>query len=139
MAALTLGYVGVLGYFGVMTMIGGGVVAAALGVACIAMAALGAWAVAAEVVFGFRATQLTNRLAREEGLPTDRLPVTESGRRDREAARAALDLLKATPEIGDGEWQAHLRFALLADASGDRRAARRATIAALRAARRSDR
>lgn len=136
---LTLGYVGVFGYFGIAAMGGGTVIGVLLGIGCVILAAFGVWSVVAEIVFGTRATRLTDRLASEEGLPTDKLRRSASGRPDREAARGVIGQYRQDAESPDAGWREMLRLAIVADASGDRRAARRASIAAIRAARSVDR
>lgn len=136
---LAIGYVGVLGYFGIAAMLGGTPFAVAIGLGCLFLAVLGGWAVVREILFGLSATRLTDRLAAEEGLPTDLLPVGVSGRPDKEIAIASMGAYREAAARHDAGWRELLRYAVMADAAGDRRAARRATIAALRTARRSDR
>lgn len=136
---LAIGYVAVLGYFGIAAMLGGTLIAVAIGLGCLFLAVLGGWAIITELLFGLRATRLTDRLAAEEGLPTDLLPLGVSGRPDKEIAIASMGAYREAAARPGAGWRELLRYAVMADAAGDRRAARRATIAALRTARRSDR
>lgn len=138
-SVLTIGYVAVLGYFGVLGLSGGTAVSVAFGAGCLFFAITGAWAVVAEVLFGFRSTRLLDRLTEVEGLPTDGLPVTVSGRTDEAAAKAIVADFRAAAIDPAAGWKEKLRYAVIADAAGDRRAARRATVAAIRANRQSER
>ncbi len=132
MALLTLGCVGVVGWFGVLALQAGTLAGVALGVCCLVLAAVGVWAVGAETWFGVRSARLLLVFDDTHARPTDGLSRSISGRVDPAAARAALDDLGAMPGP-DAAWGDLLSWALLADAAGERSQARRATVRALKA------
>lgn len=103
-----------------------------MGVALIVLPILGAWALAAELRFGFRAEGLAKKLEAEGGMPTTVIPVSPSGRPDREAADAEFPQYQAEVEASPESWRAWFRLALAYDASGDRKRARWATRQAIK-------
>lgn len=107
-------------------------VAIGLGVALLVLPVLGAALIAAEIVFGVRAERLARRLEAEGALPEERLPLTPSGRVDREAAEEAFPRYRKAVEAAPEDWRAWFRLALAYDAAGDRRRARWATRQAIR-------
>jgi hypothetical protein len=96
----------------------------AMGVALLVLPIVGAWALAAELVFAFRAERLLGMLRAEGGLPVDDLPRLPSGRPDHEAADAQFPLYQAEAEVSPQSWRAWFRLSLAYDASGDRTRAR---------------
>jgi hypothetical protein len=96
----------------------------AMGVALLVLPIVGAWALAAELVFAFRAERLLGMLRAEGGLPVDDLPRLPSGRPDHEAADAQFPLYQAEAEASPQSWRAWFRLSLAYDASGDRKRAR---------------
>ncbi len=97
----------------------------ALGIALLVLPLLGAWALAAELLFGIRTQRLVRRLDASGELPVDELPKRTSGRPERAAADAEFPRFKAEVEADPGNWKAWFRLGLAYDASGDRRRARR--------------
>ena len=101
-------------------------IAQALGIALLVLPLLGAWALAAELLFGIRTQKLVSRLDAAGELPVDSLPKRTSGRPERAAADAEFPHYRAAVEADPGSWQAWFRLGLSYDASGDRSRARRA-------------
>ena len=101
-------------------------IAQALGIALLVLPLLGAWALAAELLFGIRTQKLVSRLDAAGELPVDSLPKRTSGRPERAAADAEFPRYRAAVEADPGSWQAWFRLGLSYDASGDRSRARRA-------------
>jgi tetratricopeptide (TPR) repeat protein len=101
-------------------------IAKTLGIALLVLPLLGAWALAAELLFGIRTQKLVSRLDAAGELPVDSLPKRTSGRPERAAADAEFPYYKAAVEADPGSWQAWFRLGLSYDASGDRSRARRA-------------
>lgn len=108
------------------------VAAKVMGIALIVLPLIGAWALFAELRFGFRAEALAKRLESEGGMPTTVVPVSPSGRPDREAADAEFPVYQAEVEASPESWRAWFRLALAYDASGDRKRARWATRQAIK-------
>jgi hypothetical protein len=108
------------------------VAAKVMGIALIVLPLVGAWALFAELRFGFRAEALAKKLEAEGGLPVTEIPVSPSGRPDREAADAEFPIYQAEVEAAPESWRAWFRLALAYDASGDRKRARWATRQAIR-------
>jgi hypothetical protein len=102
------------------------------GIALIVLPIVGAWALAAELVFGIRAQRLLRLMTERGELPVDDLPHRPSGRPDRAAADAEFPKYQAEVEAAPGDWTRWYRLALAYDASGDRRRARWATRRAIR-------
>ncbi len=96
----------------------------AMGYALAVLPVLGAWGLAAELVFARRSAQLTTELEKRSLLPGEELPSLTSGRPNREAAEAAFPQFKKDTEENPGSWESWLRLGLAYDACGDRRRAR---------------
>ena len=107
-------------------------VAKAMGVALLVLPIIGAWALAAELVFAFRAERLLARMRAEGALPVDTLPRLASGRPDPVAADAEFPAFQAAVEAAPDSWRAWLVLGLAYDASADRKRARWATREAIR-------
>ncbi len=108
-------------------------VAKVIGVALIVLPVLGAWALAAELLFGIRSERLIGVLRSSgESLPADSLPARASGRPQRTAADAVFPAYQAAVEAAPGSWQAWFRLGLAYDACGDRRRGRRSIGRAIR-------
>jgi cytochrome c-type biogenesis protein CcmH/NrfG len=107
-------------------------IAKALGVALIVLPLLGAWALGAELLFGFRSQRLIGLLRSTGSLPADALPKRASGRPERAAADAEFPKYQAAVEADPGSWQGWFRLGLAYDACGDRRRARRSIGHAIR-------
>lgn len=101
-------------------------VSKALGLALVVLPVIGAWALAAEILFGIRTQRLVRTLDTAGELPVDTLPKRASGRPLRAAADAEFPRYKAEVEADPGSWKAWFRLGLSYDASGDRTRARRA-------------
>jgi hypothetical protein len=102
------------------------------GVALLVLPIIGAWALAAELLFGARAQRLLRRMTERGDLPVDDLPHLPSGRPVREAADKEFPKYQAEVEAAPGDWTRWYRLALAYDACGDRRRARWATRRAIR-------
>jgi cytochrome c-type biogenesis protein CcmH/NrfG len=131
MSALLALYLVLVAQRAVQFVLTGEPIAIALGVALIVLPMLGAWALGRELLFGFRAQQLANRLGAEGGLPVDDLEKRPSGRPVREAADAEFPRYRAAVEQAPEDWRGWYRLALAYDASGDRKRARQAVRTAI--------
>ncbi len=96
----------------------------AMGYALAILPVLGAWGLAAELVFARRSAKLTTELEKRGLLPGEELPSLTSGRPHREAAEAAFPQFKKDTEDNPESWESWLRLGLAYDACGDRRRAR---------------
>ncbi|WP_129659916.1 hypothetical protein [Rothia halotolerans] len=123
--ALLVLYLGVTAQRGILLLLVGGWIPSLLGIGMVILPAVGAWALIREVLFGVRVQQLAGRLEEEGGLPEDRLPRTDSGRVDREAADAEFAAYRREVEEDPEDWRRWFRLSLAYDASGDRKRARR--------------
>ena len=107
-------------------------IAKGMGVALIVLPLVGAWALAAELLFAVRAERLLRVLREDGGLPDDDLPRLPSGRIDPDAADAVFPRYQAEAEADPQSWRAWLRLGLAYDASADRKRARWAIREAIR-------
>lgn len=107
-------------------------VARVMGVALLVLPLVGAWALASELLFAFRAERLLRALREDGGLPADDLPRLPSGRIDPDAADADFAKYRAAVEAEPQSWRAWLRLGLAYDASADRKRARWAMREAIR-------
>ena len=123
--ALLVLYLGVTAQRGILLLLVGGWAPSLLGIGMVILPVVGAWALIREVLFGVRVQQLAGRLEEEGGLPEDRLPRTDSGRVDREAADAEFAAYRREVEEDPEDWRRWFRLSLAYDASGDRKRARR--------------
>lgn len=96
----------------------------AMGYALSILPVLGAWGLAAELLFARRSARLTVELERRGLLPGSELPSLMSGRPDRDAAESAFPAFQAEVEGKPESWESWLRLGLAYDACGDRRRAR---------------
>ena len=135
MAALLLLYLLFALRYGVVLIQVGSPVAIGLGIGMLVLPLLGIGLSAAEIVFAVRAEGLAKRLEAEDGLPTEQLPTTTSGRVERAAADALFPEYRAAVDADPENWRPWYRLALVYDASGDRRRARWATRTAIRLSR----
>lgn len=101
-------------------------IAIAMGVALIVLPLIGAWALVREIMFGYRATKLTDVLAESEQLPEELVSETPSGRPVREEADAAFPRYREAAEASPESWEAWMRLGIVYDAAGDRKRARSA-------------
>nr|WP_092667659.1 hypothetical protein [Agrococcus carbonis] len=128
-AALAL-YVVVAGAIAVGFFASGQPLGIAVGVALIVLAAVGAWALVRELVFGIRLDRAVRELAASGGMPAP-LPATPSGRADRAAAERAFPVARADVEAHPESWASWLRLSMAYDAARDRKRARMAARRAL--------
>ncbi len=134
MAALLALYLIFAVRYGLILIGVGQPVAIAIGVALLILPVIGAWAMVSEILFAVRADRLAKRLEEEGGMPSERVPVSASGRVDRAAADALFPSYRAAVDAAPESWRAWFRLALAYDASGDRRRARWATRTAIKLA-----
>jgi hypothetical protein len=124
--AVLVVYIVAIGWRGVLLLRTGGVVGVLLGLALLALPAVGLWAVVRELRFG-RATEMLARELEDRGLlPVDELPRSPGGRIDRAAADAWFERFRREVDQRPASWEAWFRMALGYDAAGDRRRARAA-------------
>ena len=124
MAALLVLYLVVVAQYALLLIGTDDGVARAMGIALLVLPLVGAWALAVELIFAFRAERLLGVLRTEGGLPVDDLPRLPSGRPDPEAADKQFPLYQAAAEAEPRSWRAWFRLSLAYDASGDRKRAR---------------
>jgi len=132
MAALLLLYLVFIVQYSLVLIGVGEPIAIAMGIALLVLPLVGAWALAVELLFAFRAERLLKVLMAEGGLPVDDLPRLPSGRPDPEEADKTFPLYQAEVETDPDSWRAWYRLGLAYDASGDRKRARWATRQAIR-------
>jgi len=126
MSALLLLYLVAVAQLSISLIVSDDWLARIIGVALFVLPVIGAWAMAAELIFGLRSQKLSDRLDEEGELPVDELPKRPSGRPDRVAADAEFPRYREDAEKHPEDWRAWFRLGLAYDASGDRRRARQA-------------
>lgn len=105
----------------------GDAIAVIMGVAMLVLPLIGVWALVREIMFGQKATVLSDRLADEGGLPEELAAASEAGiRPDRDELDAAFDRYRIEAEATPERWEAWMRLGLMYDACGDRKRARAA-------------
>ncbi len=115
-----------------LALLGSGTpIAIAMGVALLILPLIGAWALARELVFGFRSTGLVDELEAEGLLPDDLGVAGPTGKPDRDVADAVFDRYREAAEADSENWRAWARLGLVYDACGDRTRARRAIRSAI--------
>ncbi len=124
--AVLVVYVVAIGWRGVLLLRAGGVVGVLLGLALLALPAVGLWAVLRELRFGRATETLARELDARGLLPVDDLPRSPGGRIDRAAADAWFERFRREVDERPSSWEAWFRMALGYDAAGDRRRARAA-------------
>ncbi|MBG6239831.1 cytochrome c-type biogenesis protein CcmH/NrfG [Mycetocola sp. CAN_C7] len=132
MAVLLVLYLVLVGDRAVKFLLTGEPVAIAIGVALIVLPLIGAWALARELFFGMRAEKLGRILESENALPAEEIPVSPSGRPDRDAVDAVFPHYRAAVEAAPNDWRPWYRLGLAYDGAGDRRRARQAIREAIR-------
>lgn len=131
MSALLLLYIVAVGQLAIALLRSGDAIAMVMGVALAVLPLLGAWGLVAEIIFGVRSERLMKLLEQQGAMPAETVPVSTSGRPEREAADAVFPKYKAEVEDAPESWQAWLRLGLVYDASGDRRRARQSVRRAI--------
>lgn len=126
MSALLLLYLVAVAQLSISLIVSDDWLARIIGVALFVLPVIGAWAMAAELIFGLRSQKLSDRLDEEGELPVNELPKRPSGRPDRVAADAEFPRYREDAEKHPDDWRAWFRLGLAYDASGDRRRARQA-------------
>ena len=132
MAALLVLYLVVVAQYALILLGAGEPVATAMGVALLVLPLIGAWVLAVELLFVFRAERLLGVMRADGGLPVDDLPRLPSGRPDPKAADLQFPTYQAEVEASPDSWRAWFRLSLAYDASGDRKRARWAMREAIR-------
>ncbi len=135
MAALLVLYLVVVAQYALLLLGADSPIAQGMGVALLVLPIIGAWALAVELIFAFRAERLLGMLRDEGGLPVDDLPRLPSGRPDPDAADARFPIYQTEVEAAPESWRAWFRLSLAYDASGDRKRARWAMREAIRLSR----
>lgn len=131
MAALLALYLAFAIRYGLMLIGLGEPIGIALGSALLVFPLVAAGALIAELLFALRADRLGQRLVVEGGMPDEQLPLSPSGRIDRDAADSVFPRYQQDAEQHPEDWKAWYRLGLAYDASGDRRRARWATRRAI--------
>ncbi len=132
MAALLLLYLVLVAGYAIRFVASGEPAGIGIGVALFLLPLLGAWLLAAELLFTVRAERLRRVAASEGPLPADELPRLPSGRPDPRAADERFPRYREAVEAEPDSWRAWLRLGLAYDASGDRKRARWAVRRAVR-------
>jgi hypothetical protein len=109
----------------------GGVLGWMLAAGIVVIVAVGVWAVAAELRFGF-ATQRLGRILDDEGALPEVVPRTPAGGVDRAAADEAFARYRTEVEADPQQWRSWFRLALAYDGAGDRKRGRAAARHAVR-------
>lgn len=136
MTALLALYLGFAVRYGFVLIGVGEPIAIATGAALLVFPLLGFGTIFAELIFTVRGQRLAKRLEGEGGMPTEMLPLSVSGRIDRDAADAVFPKYQAATEADPDDWRNWFRLGLAYDASGDRRRARWAMREAIKLSRR---
>lgn len=108
-------------------------IAVAMGVALLVLPLLGCWALGRELLFGYKSTQLADRLDEEGRLPEELVAIDAGsevsgsrGRSLRDQAGAVFPSYKAAAEAEPESWRAWMRLGIVYDAAGDRKRGRAA-------------
>ncbi len=132
MAALLVLYFVFAGMRAVALLTSGTPVAVIMGVALLVLPLIGAWALVREVLFGWRSTQLVDRLDAEGRLPDDLGETGPTGKPNRNTADSVFPRYREDVEASPGDWRAWMRLGVVYDACGDRKRARGAIRQAIR-------
>ena len=132
MAALLVLYLLLVSQYAYLLIVSESAIAKVMGIALAVFPLVGAWALAADLVFVVRAERLVKVMDAAGELPVDDLPRLPSGRPDPIAADMQFPKYQAEVEADPASWKAWVRLGLAYDASGDRRRARWATRTAIR-------
>lgn len=101
-------------------------VAIAMGAALLVLPLIGVWALVRELIFGWQSTGLIDQLEAEDLLPDDLGETGPTGKPDRETADAAFSRYREVAEAEPLNWRSFARLAIVYDACGDRKRARKA-------------
>lgn len=106
-----------------------------IGVGLFLLVAVGVWSLLREVLFGIRAERLGARLDALGELPAEEIPVSPSGRPDRDSVDELFPAYRAQVEENPTSWTAWYRLGLVYDGAGDRKRARAAIRESIRLSR----
>lgn len=126
MSVLLVLYFGFAGVRAVALLQSSEVIAILMGVALILLPILGMWALVREIMFGYRATQLTDELEETGRIPELLLEGASSSRLLRDEADEAFPAYRDAALSDEANWGAWMRLGLVYDAAGDRKRARSA-------------
>lgn len=134
MGALLLLYVAVAGWYAIALFTGGQPLAVTMGVALIALALIGAWALVRELQFGVAADRLGRTLDAEGGMPEAPETMRSNGRLLPDDATRLLEQYGSVATASPDDWRARYRLGVVQDAAGHRKDARAAIREAIRLA-----
>ncbi|GAA4483520.1 hypothetical protein [Microbacterium panaciterrae] len=134
MGALLLLYVAVAGWYAIALFTGGQPLAVTMGVALIALALIGAWALVRELQFGVAADRLGRTLDAEGGMPEAPETMRSNGRLLPDDATRLLEHYGSVATASPDDWRARYRLGVVQDAAGHRKDARAAIREAIRLA-----
>lgn len=134
MGALLLLYVAVAGWYAIALFTGGQPLAVTMGVALIALALIGAWALVRELQFGIAADRLGRTLDAEGGMPEAPETMRSNGRLLPDDATRLLEQYGSVATASPDDWRARYRLGVVQDAAGHRKDARAAIREAIRLA-----
>lgn len=106
-------------------------IALVMGVALLVLPLIGVWALARELLFGFRSTALVDQLEAQGMLPDDLGEAGPTGKPDRAVADSVFERYRAEAEADPANWRSWMRLGIVYDACGDRTRARRAIRSAI--------
>lgn len=125
-AVLLVLYFVFAGVRAVALLVSGTPVSVLMGLAYLILPLIGSWALVREILFGWRSTELVDRLDAEGGLPSDLGEAGPTGKADRAIADSVFSDYRAETEAAPADWRSWLRLGVVYDACGDRSRARAA-------------
>lgn len=131
MSALLVFYFFLAGVRAIAMLGSGDALAIAMGLALIILPIIGVWALIREIVFGYSATKLVDRLEAEGNLPDDLFVVPGGTRPDRDEVDAVFPKYRDAADQHPEDWRNWMRLSMVYDAAGDRKRARQATRQAI--------
>ncbi len=127
MCLVLVAYLVLLGRTAVLLITSGRAGGVSLGVALLALLAIGCWAMIATLRAGYAHQRLARLIADEEmELDVSALPRRASGRIETHAADGLFDTVRTELRSAPGDWRRWYRLARAYDYAGDRARARRA-------------
>ncbi|GAA3925720.1 hypothetical protein [Microbacterium soli] len=124
MGAALLLYVLIAGYFAVLFFTTGTLISVCMGIALIALAVIGGWALVREMQFGLSADRLGRLLDAEGGMPEAPADLTPSGRLRPEDVEPFLRRYTDAADAAPADWKARYRLGVVQDSAGRRKDAR---------------
>ncbi|MGF3055678.1 hypothetical protein [Microbacterium sp. YY-01] len=131
-AVCLLLYIGAVGWLAFIMFRVAQPVSIAMGAGLIVIAAIGAWALWREIVFGMQSTRIAQQLDSEGGMPSTDAPLSPTGRLAPADAEPLVQQLREEVDRMPQQWRAHLRLGIALDAAGRRREARGSIVTATR-------